>query len=227
MAIATTQRCRVTVERAGIRFLFAAGIRVQTRHDVERCFPRQYARREKVAGEVVFRGGFTVLVEHPGRRRNVCGISYGVICHDFRTVLLFFVRRRWVLGEVPAFRDLGCEVCLPVVITPRIAAVLDGGRARRRALRLDLRNGGLFGRGAGVTRPDTGVRGRQDAWFLRRYARAFDDLGADLREGRAPAPPVSPENRRVAAFRVVLVGRGRSRAANLPWLPIMTMPPVC
>src|SRR3979409_447716 len=70
--------------------------------------------------------------------------------------------------------------------------------------------------GAGVTRPDTGVRGRQDAWFLRRYARAFDDLGADLREGRAPAPPVSPENRRVAAFRVVLVARGRSRAANLP-----------
>jgi hypothetical protein len=77
----------------------------------------------------------------------------------------------------------------------------------------------------GALGSDTGVRGRQDDSFLRRYARAFD---AD-HCGRAghPRRPVYPENRRVAAFRVVYVGRGRSRAANLPWLPIMTIPPVC
>jgi hypothetical protein len=109
--------------------------------------------------------------------------------HDFRTVFLFFVRRRWVLGEVPAFRGLGCEVCLPVVITPRIAAVLDAGRARRRGLRLDLRSGGLFRRGAGVRYRRAWPSGRL---FLRRYARAFDDFGADLREGSASAPACFP-----------------------------------
>jgi hypothetical protein len=41
----------------------------------------------------------------------------------------------------------------------------------------------------GALGSDTGVRGRQDDWFLRRYARAFD---ADLREGRASAPACLP-----------------------------------
>jgi hypothetical protein len=100
--------------------------------------------------------------------------------------------------------DGGCEICLPVTVTPRTAAIL----AHALAILADEVYDGVYRTGVGRDGtagplgavPDC-VSG-QDEWFLRRYARSFDDLSSICRPGAFPRRPASPEYR-VAALRVV------------------------
>lgn len=85
--------------------------------------------------------------------------------------------------------DSGCEVCLPVVITPRTATALEQALGVLADEVYDTGNGGARGPLGAVP----ACVARQDAWFLRRYARAFDDLAADLRDGRWPTPACTAE----------------------------------
>ncbi|WP_158889103.1 hypothetical protein [Amycolatopsis anabasis] len=91
--------------------------------------------------------------------------------------------------------DGGCETCLPVVITPRTAAALEQALAVLGDEVYDAAED-TEDRSSGKPSPlgavPTCVAG-QDAWFLRRYARAFDDLATDLHEGRWPAPACTAE----------------------------------
>jgi hypothetical protein len=91
--------------------------------------------------------------------------------------------------------DGGCDICLPVTMTPRTAAVL--GQAL--AVLADEAYDYIYGTGmcpGGAPGP-LGAIPRcaedQDAWFLRRYARAFDDLSSDLEAGRLPLPACTAE----------------------------------
>jgi hypothetical protein len=91
--------------------------------------------------------------------------------------------------------DGGCDICLPVTMTSRTAAVL--GQAL--AVLADEAYDYIYGTGVcpgGVPGP-LGAIPRcaedQDAWFLRRYARAFDDLSSDLEAGRLPLPACTAE----------------------------------
>jgi hypothetical protein len=91
--------------------------------------------------------------------------------------------------------DGGCDICLPVTMTPRTAVVL--GQAL--AVLADEAYDYIYGTGvcpAGAPGPLGAVpkcAGDQDAWFLRRYARAFDDLSSDLEAGRLPLPACTAE----------------------------------
>jgi hypothetical protein len=90
--------------------------------------------------------------------------------------------------------DSECEICLPVTLTPRTAAVL--GRAL--AVLADEAYDYVYRTGMcrdGAHGPLGAVLARiagQDEWFLRRYARAFDDLSSDLQIGRHPTPTCVP-----------------------------------
>jgi hypothetical protein len=91
--------------------------------------------------------------------------------------------------------DGGCDVCLPPAITPRTAAVLGHALAILADEAYDYVYGtGLCAGGApgplGAVPP---CAAGQDAWFLRRYARAFDDLCGDLEAGRLPLPACTAE----------------------------------
>jgi hypothetical protein len=91
--------------------------------------------------------------------------------------------------------DGGCEICLPVTVTPRTAVLL----AHALAVLADEVYDCVYRTGVGRDGapgplgavPDC-VAG-QDDWFLRRYARAFDDLNADLQAGRYPTPTCTAE----------------------------------
>ena len=90
----------------------------------------------------------------------------------------------------PECADGGCDICLPVILPPRTAAVLSHalGILADEAYDYAYRAGALGPLGA----VPTCVAG-QDEWFLRRYARAFDDLAADLEVGRHPTPACTAE----------------------------------
>ena len=91
--------------------------------------------------------------------------------------------------------DGGCDICLPVTMTPRTATVL--GQAL--AVLADEAYDYIYGTGmcpGGAPGPLGAIpRCAQDqgAWFLRRYARAFDDLSGDLEAGRLPLPACTAE----------------------------------
>jgi hypothetical protein len=91
--------------------------------------------------------------------------------------------------------DGGCDICLPVTMTPRTAAVL--GQAL--AVLADEAYDYIYGTGmcpGGAPGPLGAVpkcAEGQVAWFLRRYARAFDDLSGDLEAGRLPLPACTAE----------------------------------
>lgn len=95
----------------------------------------------------------------------------------------------------PECADGGCEICLPVTLTPRTAAVLGHALAILADEAYDYvyrtgmcRDGAPGPLGAVVT-----CVADQDEWFLRRYARAFDDLNSDLQVGRHPTPTCTAE----------------------------------
>lgn len=89
-------------------------------------------------------------------------------------------------ADCPRCRDFDCEVCLPVAITPRTAAALDAALGRLAdevydiAEQTPLAGGGPAADAGDIVPPCVADR---DPWFLRRYARAFDDLAADLAAG--------------------------------------------
>jgi hypothetical protein len=91
--------------------------------------------------------------------------------------------------------DGGCETCLPVTVTPRTAVLL----AQALAVLADEVYDCVYRTGVGRDGapgplgavPDC-VAG-QDEWFLRRYARSFDDLNSDLQVGRYPTPTCTAE----------------------------------
>jgi len=96
--------------------------------------------------------------------------------------------------DCPECADSGCEICLPVTLAPRTAAVL--GHAL--AILADEAYDAVYR--TGVCRGVPGPLGAvpvcvadQDEWFLRRYARAFDDLSSDLEVGRHPTPACTAE----------------------------------
>lgn len=99
-------------------------------------------------------------------------------------------------ADCPRCRDFDCEVCLPVVITPRTAAALDAALGRLADEVYDIaEQTPLAGGGPAADADETVpacVAGR-DPWFLRRYARAFDDLASDLAAGRRPTPACTAE----------------------------------
>lgn len=95
----------------------------------------------------------------------------------------------------PECADGGCEICLPVTLTPRTAAVLDHALAVLADEAYDVAY-----RTGTCRRDELGPLGAvvpcvigQDEWFLRRYARAFDDLHSDLEVGRHPTPTCTAE----------------------------------
>ena len=99
-------------------------------------------------------------------------------------------------ADCPHCRDFDCEVCLPVAITPRTAAALDAALGRLADEVYDIAEqttsaGSGPAADADITIPPC-VADR-DASFLRRYARAFDDLAADLAAGRRPTPACTAE----------------------------------
>ncbi|SDM27631.1 hypothetical protein SAMN04488074_11945 [Lentzea albidocapillata subsp. violacea] len=95
----------------------------------------------------------------------------------------------------PACADGECEICLPAILTPRTAAVLGHALAiladeaydyiYRTGLCRDGQPGPL-----GAVLP---CIADLDEWFLRRYARTFDDLSSDLQIGRYPTPTCTAE----------------------------------
>jgi hypothetical protein len=97
--------------------------------------------------------------------------------------------------ECPECADGGCEICLPVTLTPRTAAVLGHALAILADEAYDYvyrtrmcRDGAPGPLGAVIP-----CVADQDEWFLRRYARAFDDLNSDLQVGRYPTPTCTAE----------------------------------
>ncbi|MDX3187772.1 hypothetical protein PV458_05120 [Streptomyces sp. MN03-5084-2B] len=99
-------------------------------------------------------------------------------------------------ADCPRCRDFDCEVCLPVAITPRTAAALDAALGRLAdevydiADQTPLAGGGPAADAGDIIPPCVADR---DPSFLRRYARAFDDLAADLTAGRRPTPACTAE----------------------------------
>lgn len=97
--------------------------------------------------------------------------------------------------DCPECADGGCEICLPVTLTPRTAAVLGqalavlADEAYDLAYRTGMGRDGVLGPLGAVPACVAG----QDEWFLRRYARAFDDLSSDLQVGRHPTPTCTAE----------------------------------
>jgi hypothetical protein len=97
--------------------------------------------------------------------------------------------------ECPECADGGCEICLPVTLTPRTAAVLGhalailADEAYDYVYRTRMSRDGAPGPLGAVLPCVTD----QDEWFLRRYARAFDDLNSDLQVGRYPTPTCTAE----------------------------------
>lgn len=95
----------------------------------------------------------------------------------------------------PECADGGCEICLPVILAPRTAAVLGhalavlADEAYDYVYRTGMCPGGTSGPLGAVPACIAGL----DEWFLRRYARAYDDLHADLRIGRLPTPACTAE----------------------------------
>lgn len=97
--------------------------------------------------------------------------------------------------DCPECADGGCEVCLPPTLTPRTAAVL----SHSLAVLADEVYDAAYRTGMD-RRSEPGPLGAvpacvagQDEWFLRRYARAFDDLSSDLEIGRHPTPACTAE----------------------------------
>jgi hypothetical protein len=88
-----------------------------------------------------------------------------------------------------------CETCLPVTVTPRTAALLSqalavlADEAYDHIYRTSVCSSGAPGPLGAVPACVSG----QDQWFLRRYARAFDDLASDLHAGRLPLPTCAAE----------------------------------
>jgi hypothetical protein len=97
--------------------------------------------------------------------------------------------------DCPECADGGCEICLPVTLTPRTAAVLGqalavlADEAYDLAYRTGMCRDGVLGPLGAVP----ACVANQDEWFLRRYARAFDDLSSDLEVGRHPTPTCTAE----------------------------------
>jgi hypothetical protein len=97
--------------------------------------------------------------------------------------------------DCPECADSGCEICLPVTLAPRTAAVLGhalailADEAYDAVYRTGMCRDGVPGPLGAVLRCVAG----QDEWFLRRYARAFDDLNSDLQVGRYPTPTCTAE----------------------------------
>lgn len=97
--------------------------------------------------------------------------------------------------DCPECVDSGCEICLPVTLAPRTAAVLAHALAiladevYDAAYRTGMCRDGVPGPLGAVVR----CVADQDEWFLRRYARAFDDLTSDLQIGRHPTPTCTAE----------------------------------
>lgn len=97
--------------------------------------------------------------------------------------------------DCPECADSGCEICLPVTLAPRTAAVLGhalailADEAYDHVYRTGLCQDGVPGPLGAVLR----CVADQDEWFLRRYARAFDDLSFDLQVGRHPTPTCTAE----------------------------------
>ncbi len=97
--------------------------------------------------------------------------------------------------DCPECEDGGCEICLPVTLTPRTAAVLGhalsilADEAYDYVYRTRMWRDGAPGP-LGAVIP---CAADQDEWFLRRYARAFDDLNSDLQVGRYPTPTCTAE----------------------------------
>lgn len=97
--------------------------------------------------------------------------------------------------ECPECADGGCEICLPVTLTPRTAAVLGhalailADEAYDYVYRTRMSRDGEPGPLGAVLPCVTD----QDEWFLRRYARSFDDLNSDLQVGRYPTPTCTAE----------------------------------
>ncbi|MFF0144121.1 hypothetical protein ATK36_4313 [Amycolatopsis sulphurea] len=91
--------------------------------------------------------------------------------------------------------DGGCEVCLPVTLTPRTAAVLGHALAilADEAYDYIYRTGMCRDGTPGPLGAVVPCVADQDEWFLRRYARAFDDLSSDLQIGRFPTPTCTAE----------------------------------
>jgi len=97
--------------------------------------------------------------------------------------------------DCPECADDGCETCLPVPLTPRTAAVLSHSLSLLADEIYDqiYRSRGRGGWEAGPLGAVLPCFAGQDEWFLRRYARAFDDLNADLEVGRHPTPTCTAE----------------------------------
>jgi hypothetical protein len=97
--------------------------------------------------------------------------------------------------DCPECADGGCEICLPVTLAPRTAAVLGhalavlADEAYDYSYRTGMCRDGVPGPLGAVLR----CVADQDEWFLRRYARAFDDLSSDLQIGRHPTPTCTAE----------------------------------
>ncbi|SFO06255.1 hypothetical protein SAMN05421854_101487 [Amycolatopsis rubida] len=99
-------------------------------------------------------------------------------------------------ADCPRCRDFDCEVCLPVVITPRTAAALDAALGRLADEVYDIAEWTPQGGGGPAAEADTTVpacMADRGPWFLRCYARAFDDLACDLAAGRRPTPACTAE----------------------------------
>ena len=67
------------------------------------------------------------------------------------------------------------------------------GHPRRRGIRLRLPDEDEPRRSARPVGCGAALVTDQDEWFLRRYARAFDDLNSDLQVGRYPTPTCTAE----------------------------------
>jgi hypothetical protein len=95
----------------------------------------------------------------------------------------------------PECVDGGCEICLPVTLPPRTAAVLGHALAELADEAYDYvyRTGMCPGGAPGPLGAVLPCVANLDEWFLRRYARAFDDLDADLQIGRHPTPTCTAE----------------------------------
>ncbi|PXY17038.1 hypothetical protein BA062_37825 [Prauserella flavalba] len=107
--------------------------------------------------------------------------------------------------DCPECADGGCEICLPATLTPRTAAMLGHALAvlADEAYDYVYRTGMCRDGAPGPLGAVLACVADQDEWFLRRYARAFDDLSSDLQVGRHPTPACFSGKRRVAALRVV------------------------
>lgn len=91
--------------------------------------------------------------------------------------------------------DGGCDICLPVTVTPRTAAVLGHALAvlADEAYDYAYRTGVCPGGQPGPLGAVPACARRLEEWLLRRYARAFDDLASDLEAGRLPLPACTAE----------------------------------